>query len=1011
MHRALNALLWIALTLAIAAPLNARAQQAESDSANRQSSQIDALIDVGTTALKNGNAAEAQSKFAAALDLMPIASGDQAKRADVFLWLAQAQMSVPDLVAARDTLEKNWATLKRHPDPERLDRANYFLMSIFMQSSDYMAAEPYSRELVNRYYERHGQYHPITLDAQLNLGSVMVNVDKLKQGTELLDKTFDAIANNGAKDLYYGRLNMVATTFEASQQFDLSTRYYLRLIKDLEAEPISRTLGISYFNLAVMKKSERKLDEALLWHEKALEVLTKTAGPDDIDTIAAVSGLGNTYTVLGRPATGVQFLEQGYTRAKKVLGENHPETWMYGNNYSNALREIEKFEEARVIDQAAYDWRIKNLGPNDEATEISMLNLGLDWMGLKRFKEADQKFDELYQSRRKRLGDNHPATKEAAKFLALSQAYSPKKTSGKTFSTNEIEKLDRLTANIQAGAMEQQGKPKQALLFHRRAFEASIVENGPVDPTTLLMLRNFGLSQSEIEGPSANTIKTFEDLSRRTLEWARTEVAVTAGNARAEDIRRVANRMIYDVIRLAQDNPDAHHLLFQVLMDWKGLSTTEQSLLNQLRSKPPNNEVAKLVERIEDIQKQLRTPGQPVEQLQAELRLAEVKLAEFSASYFRSRAEAEIEPRDVVAKLKRDEVLIDYVIGDRVLPNSVDVVQEIFAFVTIANGNATVKYLGKLEELTSIISQSDYQSDPKQREKLHALLVQPILRMKSVAKAGHLYVVPDGELFLVPFEGLLDLSGKALADTFDVTLMRSATGLLQPDKQLNKDAELLLVGGPDYGIGTGEQLFPALPATLREVSTIQGLAKNRGYRTNLMTQLNATEAAVRNSVAGQDIVHMATHGFFLPKDFNAQLEPPWRGGLALFGANTATPNGKAGDDGIAYAAELSGWSFDKTELVVLSACETASGERSYVEGLRGIPAALAISGADRSLLALWGVPDEGAANFMTNFYSHLLTEGMSYESAYRATKRDAMAGKVAGAETADVWQAFVMVRN
>lgn len=985
--------------------------KAETLSGDRKSSQVDSLIQLGNTALQNGKFGEAQSIFKAALVLMPTDETGLERQADVILLLAQAYLSANNLLSARDLLEKHWFAIERHPDPERLDRANYFMLTVFMQSADYKNALKYSGALVNRSAERHGSNHALTLDAQLNHGTALVNAGEVDVGIALLDKSFDGLSVLGDKDLYQSRLNMIATNFEAIRNFDLASRYYLRLIDELKKQPISRTLGISYFNLATLKKTERKLDEALPLHEHALEILTKVAGPDDVDTIAAVSGLGNTYTVLGRPASGIQFLEQGYLRAKKVIGENSNETWMYANNYANALRELEKFEEARAVDQAAYDWRVKNLGANDIATEISTLNLGLDLMGLKRFAEADKKFEELYQSRRKRLGEDHPDTKDAAKFLALSQSYNPKNSSNAKLSDKDIDKLDRLSANIRAGAFEQQGKPKQALLFHRRAFLASIEENGPVDPTTLLMLRNLALSEREVEGKDGHVIQSYEDLNKRTLEWARTEIAATAGNARAEDIRRVANRMIYDVIKLAQENPKAHHLLFQVLMDWKGLGTTEQALLNQLRNNPPNQQVADLVKRLQDLQKSLRQPGQNDDQIQSEIRLNEVKLAQFSTSFFRTRAEAAIKPKDIVAQLKSDEVLIDYIIGDRVLPDSVSTEQEVFAFVTLADGRAIVKSLGKLSAITDILSKPGYQTDSAMRKKLFDILLKPILKMKSVSKLKNVYLVPDGELFLVPFEGLLNDRNEAFGAQFNVTLMRSSTGLLLSQMQPPKDAGIVLVGAPDYGKAEGALSFSALPAALKEVTDIQTMARNKGYTTALITGTAATEADVRQAVNGQAIVHMATHGFFLPKEFDTSLEPPWRGGLALGQANSAIPNGKTNDDGIAYAAELSSWGFDKTDLVVLSACETASGERSYVEGLRGIPAALATSGAKLSLLALWEVPDEGAANFMTAFYDHLLVQGLKYEDAYRVTKRDAMAGKIMGAESPDVWQAFVMMRN
>ncbi len=136
----------------------------------------------------------------------------------------------------------------------------------------------------------------------------------------------------------------------------------------------------------------------------------------------------------------------------------------------------------------------------------------------------------------------------------------------------------------------------------------------------------------------------------------------------------------------------------------------------------------------------------------------------------------------------------------------------------------------------------------------------------------------------------------------------------------------------------------------------------------------------------------------------------WRAGVTLAGSNAATPTDRASDDGMLYAAELIDWPLGSAELVTLSACETAQGGRSTIEGLRGLPSALAAAGAKRSLLALWPVDDAGAAAFMARFYETLAT-GATYEAAFRATKRAAIAGEIPEAKSPSLWLAFVLIGN
>jgi CHAT domain-containing protein len=151
------------------------------------------------------------------------------------------------------------------------------------------------------------------------------------------------------------------------------------------------------------------------------------------------------------------------------------------------------------------------------------------------------------------------------------------------------------------------------------------------------------------------------------------------------------------------------------------------------------------------------------------------------------------------------------------------------------------------------------------------------------------------------------------------------------------------------------------------------------------------------------ILHLATHGFFLPDQEWDPIEnrrkrgtlsggagsgacgitkpvlenPLLRSGLALAGANTWCHGGSPpheAEDGILTAEDVSGLDLLETELVVLSACETGLGEVHTGEGVFGLRRAFVLAGARALVMSLWKVPDLETRELMEDFYRRILDE-------------------------------------
>ena len=70
----------------------------------------------------------------------------------------------------------------------------------------------------------------------------------------------------------------------------------------------------------------------------------------------------------------------------------------------------------------------------------------------------------------------------------------------------------------------------------------------------------------------------------------------------------------------------------------------------------------------------------------------------------------------------------------------------------------------------------------------------------------------------------------------------------------------------------------------------------------------------------------------------------------------------------------------RSEMVVLSACNTGSGKVTSAEGVSSLGTAFLAAGSSSVAVSLWEVADKSTAMFMQDFYNNLLS-GMSKDKA------------------------------
>ncbi|OLE52060.1 MAG: hypothetical protein AUG51_19905 [Acidobacteria bacterium 13_1_20CM_3_53_8] len=184
-------------------------------------------------------------------------------------------------------------------------------------------------------------------------------------------------------------------------------------------------------------------------------------------------------------------------------------------------------------------------------------------------------------------------------------------------------------------------------------------------------------------------------------------------------------------------------------------------------------------------------------------------------------------------------------------------------------------------------------------------------------------------------------------------------------------AEMVAARG-GAGLREGES-FARLPATLEEAEAIRAATANGTVK--IVTGFEAKRDLVIKGDLGQyRILHFATHG--LVNSVHPELS-----GILL-----STIDERGGlENGFLQLHDIYNLNLS-SQLVVLSACNTALGKQIKGEGLIGLTQGFMYAGAKSVVASLWKVDDEATAQLMRYFYEAMLSEGLPPSTALKKAK-------------------------
>jgi CHAT domain-containing protein len=276
---------------------------------------------------------------------------------------------------------------------------------------------------------------------------------------------------------------------------------------------------------------------------------------------------------------------------------------------------------------------------------------------------------------------------------------------------------------------------------------------------------------------------------------------------------------------------------------------------------------------------------------------------------------------------------------------------------------------------------------------LSCMLLGPFLRpgMQQLA------IVPDGELQLLPFAALPEngckSAGEPLAVERQIVLAPSLSVLLAQYKVTSPESFLGDValfadpvfdtedprvsrtdhGSPDTAALQIAPVLPRLTGTRDEAKAIAALAGSE--HADLYLDFDASlKSLLSTSLRGYRILHLASHGIF-------DESMPGFSGIVL------SLVGHDGQPVFGYLKTHDILGLDlHSDLVVLSACDSAAGINLSGEGVAGLNHAFLSAGAKRVVSTLWGVDDETSKELMISFYTGLLRDGLDPPEALRRSQ-------------------------
>ena len=844
------------------------------------------------------------------------------------------------------------------------------LASLYLVQEAFEQAEPLYKRARTIYEKTLGPNHPSTAIALNNLASLY----KAQGAFEQAESLYKRALTIRKKMLGPGHpstatsLGNLASLYKAQGAFKQAESLYKRAlaIHEKVLGPGHPSTATSLNNLAKLHQNQGAFDQAESLYKRALTIREKALGPDHPSTATSLNDLAQLYMYQGAFDRAEPLYERAIAIYEKALGPDHSSTAKSLNNLALLYQNQGAFNQAEPLYESALAITQKALGPNHPNTARCLSNLGSLYQEQGAFDKAESFYKQALAITQRVLGPDHPST--ATSLSNLGGLYS-----------------------AQQAFSEAEPLYKRALAVYKNVW-------GPDHLTTALALSNLAtlkLNQGRLNDALADYQRSL-DIEEKNLTRTLTVANDSRRLAYVSTLLGSFYGMLSVHLRAAPNHRLAATLALTTLLRRKGrtqdltahsyanlqrsLSAEYQYLLDDLaqarrqyaalaRRGPTKGAEEQFTSQLGALQKEQDRVWDELTQVSPEIRTRTAAVMIEDIQQALPCRSALVEFAMYFPAHNDNGVLVPVVQTPRyaaylVLPNRIDWVD--LGPAEAIDGRVATFRVAVAAEREDIEAEA---------QALYALVMEPVVKHLDDSDTRQLFIAPDDQLNLVPFGALHD-GKRYLIESYALRYLTTGRDLLRPwDAGTGTQDSVVAVVNPK---GAG------LDGTESEANLLRDLFPGSFKK---LVGAQATENQVVKRTRPR-ILHLGTHGFF-----NTQRSSPnprsslrtWTGtqtpvvhidnpmlrsGLVL-AENGDTPSDDRTDDGILTAYEVSDWDLRGTQLVTLSACETALGELELGEGVFGLRRAFVLAGAQTQVMSLWKISDTVTPAVMESFYRRL----------------------------------------